>query len=230
MSNFGFAHLRVVNPYHVAFREARSAIGASALLASAKEYNSVADAVADCTLVVGTTAVGHRDLQLPLRSLKQGASLVRKRLGSGKTALLFGSEKVGLSNEDLNYCNWLINIPTHLDNFSMNLGQAVAVCLYELVRGSSIRESFIKEQVEKQGLATAGDIERISVLLLETLQASGYVKSRAATESKVRRMIRSLNLEASDAAVWLGMLRQILWKLQSRENQRAEDCAKFQGE
>ena len=60
MSNFGFAHLRVVNPYDVAFREARSAVGAAALLADAEEFTSVADAVADCTLVVGTTAVRHR--------------------------------------------------------------------------------------------------------------------------------------------------------------------------
>ncbi len=216
MSNFGFSNLGVVNPYHIAFREARSAIGASALLANAKEYNTVAEAVADCTLVVGTTAVGHRHLQLPLRSLKQGASLMRRRLESGKTALLFGSEKVGLSNKDLNYCNWLINIPTHQDNLSMNLGQAVAVCLYELVRDPSIRDGS-KGPEDKQGLATAGDIERITVLLLETLQASGYVKSRAATESKVRRTIHRLNLKASDSAVWLGMLRQILWKLQSGE-------------
>ena len=82
MSNFGFLRLRVVNPYEVAFREARSAVGASALLASAEEYNSVADAVADCTLVVGTTAVRHRELQHPLRRLEQGARLIRKQLAS----------------------------------------------------------------------------------------------------------------------------------------------------
>ena len=57
MSNFGFPCLRVVNPYAVAFREARSAVGATELLANAEEYASVAEAVADCTLVVGTTAV-----------------------------------------------------------------------------------------------------------------------------------------------------------------------------
>src|SRR5271166_6051651 len=80
MSNFGVSHLRVVNPYELAFREARSAVGASALLANAEEYTSVADAVADCTLVVGTTAVGHRELHHPLRRLEYGARLIRKRL------------------------------------------------------------------------------------------------------------------------------------------------------
>src|ERR1700720_3788436 len=62
MSNFGFLHLRVVNPYEAAFREARSAVGAAELLANAEEYRTVAEAVADCTLVVGTTAVRHREL------------------------------------------------------------------------------------------------------------------------------------------------------------------------
>ncbi len=75
MSNFGFGRLRLVNPYDVAFREARSAVGAAALLESAEEVRTVAEAVADCTLVVGTTAVGHRELQHPLRRLEYGARL-----------------------------------------------------------------------------------------------------------------------------------------------------------
>src|SRR5207244_8186720 len=61
MSNFGFLHLRVVNPFELAFREARSAVGAAPLLARAGELKSVAEAVEYCSLVVGTSAVGHRD-------------------------------------------------------------------------------------------------------------------------------------------------------------------------
>ena len=63
MSNFGFLRLRVVNRYDVAFREARSAVGAPALLENAEEFSSVAEAVADCSLVVGTTAGGPRQLE-----------------------------------------------------------------------------------------------------------------------------------------------------------------------
>src|ERR1700751_2536086 len=73
LSNFGFSHLRVVNPYELAFREARSAVGAAPLLAQAEEFKTVAEAVEDCTLVVGTTAVGKRQLQHPLRRLDQVA-------------------------------------------------------------------------------------------------------------------------------------------------------------
>src|SRR6267142_2442655 len=69
MSNFGFFHLRVVNPYELAFLEARSAVGASPLLVRAEEFKSLAEAVGDCTLIVGTTAVGRRDPQHPVKCL-----------------------------------------------------------------------------------------------------------------------------------------------------------------
>jgi tRNA/rRNA methyltransferase len=132
MSNFGFSRLRVVNPYEVAFREARSAVGASELLARAEEFSSVADAVADCALVVGTAGVTARQPQQPVRRLELAARLIRRALARGPVALLFGSEKFGLSNEDLSYCHWILHIPTRPEHESMNLGQAVAVCLYEL--------------------------------------------------------------------------------------------------
>src|SRR5436309_11650477 len=108
MSNFGFFHLRVVNPYELAFREARSAVGAAPLLTRAEEFKSLAEAVADCTLIVGTTAVGRRDPQHTVKRPEQGAPLIRKRLANSGVALLFGSEKRGLSNEDLSHCHWLL--------------------------------------------------------------------------------------------------------------------------
>ncbi len=211
MSNFGVLQLRVVNPYDVAFREARSAMGAAPLLAKAEEFRSVAEAVADCALVVGTTAVQHRELQHPLRRLEYGARLIRKQLASERVALLFGAEKTGLSNDDLSHCHWLMHIPTREQHSSMNLGQAVAVCLYELVR--DVRKATRPEKTEKR--ATAGEVERISSGLIEALHVSGYVNpiAVASTEERVRRMVRRLNLSVADSELWLGMLRQILWKL-----------------
>ena len=214
MSNFGFPRLRLVNPYEPAFREARSAVGASKLLASSQVFESVAEAVADCTLVVGTTAVRHRDLHHPLRRLEVGARLIRKHLASSRVALLFGSEKRGLSNEDLSHCHWLMRIPTCEENISMNLGQAVAVCLYEVVR-----EAKAAAQPEKRKLATAGEVERITGILLEALLASGYLTRRRVNDSedRIRRLVRRLNLPAGDTDAWLGMLRQIVWKLRSEK-------------
>jgi TrmH family RNA methyltransferase len=213
MSNFGFLRLRVVNPYEVAFREARSAVGASALLKNAEEYKTVADAVADCTLVIGTTALRSRELNHTLHSLDTGAALIRKKLRSQKVALLFGSEKAGLSNQDLSHCHWLIRIPTREQHASMNLGQAVAVCLYELARQ---RKAISK--AAKSPIAAAGEVERITQVLLEALRASGYLSPRSApsADAKIRRLVRRLNLEKDVAEVCLGMLRQILWKLRSQ--------------
>jgi tRNA/rRNA methyltransferase len=214
MSNFGFLQLRVVNPYDVAFREARSAVGAaSTVLAKAEEYKSVAEAVADCTLVVGTTAVRHRELHHPLRRLEYGGRLIRKELATGRVALLFGTEKTGLSNDDLSHCHWLMNVPTREEHISMNLGQAVAVCLYELMRDPKSAAPEKGKKREKR--ASAGEVERISTVLLETLHISGYVNpiSVASTEERVRRMVRKLNLTSGDAELWLGMYRQMLWKV-----------------
>jgi TrmH family RNA methyltransferase len=212
MSNFGFSCLRLVNPYEPSFREAQSAVGASAVLAQAEEYKTVAEAVADCTLVVGTTAARNRELHHQLKLLAEGARLIRKRLASGRVALLFGSEKRGLSNQDLSYCHWLLHIPTREAHVSMNLGQAVAVCLYELMRNGKLRAG-----VDKSRVATADAIERITALLLEVLLASGYVSPRppGPTEEKMRRLVRRMNLAETDAQAWLGMLRQILWKVRS---------------
>jgi tRNA/rRNA methyltransferase len=212
MGNFGFPHLRVVNPYEAAFREARSAVGASALLARAEEYHRVAEAVADCVLVVGTTSGYHRELQHPLRQLEDGAQLIRGGLLSGNVALVFGSEKRGLSNEDLSHCHWLLRIPTREEHTSMNLGQAVAVCLYELMRDAASGQQFSEES-----RASSGELERITALLFEVLHASGYLKLEASTsaEEKLRRLVRRLSLSAEDAEIWLGMLRQIVWRMHS---------------
>ena len=212
MSNFGFSHLRVVNPYEKAFRQAVSAVGAAELLAGAEEYESVGEAVADCPLVVGTTAVRHRELQHPLRRLEFGGRLIRKHMASGPVALLFGSERYGLSKEDLSYCHWLIRIPTSEQNISMNLGQSVAVCLYELIRdGNAAKGS------EKELLAKGGEIERITALLADVLSTSSYMlpQRAAETEQRIRRMVRRLKLSARDVEAWLGILRHIQWEMRS---------------
>lgn len=211
MANFGFPRMRVVNPYDVAFREARSAVGAAPLLAAAEEFASVAAAVADCRLVVGTTSIGHRGLQHSVRRLEFGARVILAALARGPVALLFGSEKFGLSNEDLGHCRWLMRIPTVTQGLSMNLGQAVALCLYELARnpaGAATRP-------ERRRPATAGETEQITAMLLEALGASGYINplTAASTEDKVRRLVRRLDIGARDAPVLMGMLRQMLWKL-----------------
>ena len=216
MSNFGFLRLSVVNRYQLAFREAQSAVGASELLHTAQECATVADAIADCSLVIGTTAVGSRQVDHPVHRLESGAQLIREHIASGApAAILFGSEKRGLSNDDLSYCDWLMRIPTREEHISMNLGQAVAVCLYELIRTES---SPATEQNARH--ATGEELARMERALLEALRASGYTKpgTEAATEEKARRLIRRMNLSSEDADTWTGMLAKM--RLRKREDRR----------
>ena len=212
MSNFGFLRLRVVNPYDAAFREARSAVGAAVVMKNAEEFPAVADAVGDCSLVVGTTTLRNRERHQPIYRLEEGALRIRKALASGRVALLFGSEKVGLSNDDLSHCHWLMHIPTRGAHVSMNLGQAVAVCLYELIRGGRV-----KDVAAKPKAATARELERLTEILVETLRDSGYLGQNAsdATTAKIRRLVRRLKLDGADAELLLGMLRQVQWKIRS---------------
>ena len=177
MHDFGFRHLRVVNEFAVPFEAAKSAVDASAVLAAAEQFGSVAEAVADCTLVVGTTAVGERVLQHPLRVLPEAACGGAGASGaerSARVALLFGSEKTGLSNEELSHCHWLLTIPMEehegVRHPSMNLGQAVAVCLYELVRGGGVGAV----RVGVPAAATGAEVERVTALLMEVLEKAEY--------------------------------------------------------
>jgi tRNA/rRNA methyltransferase len=216
MSNFGFTQMRLVNPYDVAFKEARSAVRAQYILENAQVFQTVSEAVADCSLAVGTTAGGRRDLHLPLYRLEPAGELLREHLSAdGPAALLFGSEKFGLSNEDMSHCQWLLRIPSREEHGSMNLGQAVAICLYELRRDAQAAA----QRFAPAEMATGQDYERITTLLLEVLSRSGYVNptTSESTELKVRRLVRRLGLPAADTDMWLGIFRQILWKARQGE-------------
>ena len=244
MHDFGLRHLRVVNDFPVPFESARSAVDASQVLAGAVACATLAEAIADCTLVVGTTAVGERDLQHPLLPLAEAAPRIlaelRRNTGPnsnpGCVALLFGSEKTGLSNDELSHCNFLLTIPMQqvagARHLSLNLGQAVAVCLYELVRVAPQPAPIPTALPPAEPVpadettpppadspaaeaASAADLERLTTLLYETLEKSGYMRRHPATSEPVqlRRMLRRMSLDASDAAVWMGVFRQLLFKL-----------------
>jgi len=216
MSNFGALDLRLVTPYAKAFREAVSAVGAAPLLANAQEFDSVEHAVRDCSLVVGTTAIGNRELQHELVSLETAGKKISRKLATGQVAILFGSEKTGLSNRDLSHCHWLLRIPTRVEHRSMNLAQSVAIVIYELSRGAGNAVSGAKNKLSLAA-ARMETLNRINEALREALALSGYIhpRSAASAEEKLRRMLLRFDLRATDAEVLLGMLRKILWKLKS---------------
>jgi TrmH family RNA methyltransferase len=196
-------------------------VGATALLARAEQFQNVAEAVADCTLVVGTTAAARRELQHRLLRLEEGGKAIKRHLNTGPVALLFGSERFGLSKEEMRHCHWMMRMPTREEHVSMNLGQAVAVCLYELVRGREPGRASAKAATPqkekapaKSGEAKSGEIERLTKILFEVLSISEFIQPRAvAAEEKLRRLVRRMKLNSNDAEVLVGMLRQIDWKL-----------------
>jgi tRNA/rRNA methyltransferase len=210
MQNFGVRDLRLVAPFEASFREARSAVGAGAVLEQAWEFASVAEAVADCRLVVGTTAARRRELEQPLASLEQAGAPVHAALAQGRVALLFGSEKHGLTREDMEHCQWLVRIATEDAQPSMNLGQAAAVFLWELTR-----ESAKAMQTGGEAPAVSGELERLGTLFVELLKAGGYVHPQTSdgTASEVRRMLRRLHITDADAHLLMGMVRKLLWQL-----------------
>jgi TrmH family RNA methyltransferase len=207
MANFGQEDLRVVNPYEPAFREAVSAVGGAHVLQAARVFPGMAEAVGDCSLVVGTTAAQKRELQVPIELVSAGMPALREH--PGRVALVFGSEKFGLSNDDMSFCHTLLRIPTAPGTPSMNLGQAVAVCLYEYTRSEDA------PPVRREADSVEGaEVEQMVQMLLEVLQESGYTNriTAVSTEQKIRRWVRRMQLGRRDVPLMLGILRQVLWR------------------
>ena len=239
MHDLGYEHLRVVNDFHAPFEAAqleaaavptdatKAAVHSHDVLARARQSDSVAEAIDDCTLVLGTTAVGSRVLEQPLHTLAEATPLIRAHLASSaeaKVALLFGSEKTGLSNDELSHCHALLTIPmntrTAPRHLSMNLGQAAAVCLYTIAQPSIKPDSLdlSTSPAASEASATSAEEERLTTLLLEVLARSDYTRRHPANsrESVVRRLVRRMANSTADAAVWSGILRQLLHALERK--------------
>lgn len=233
MANFGFKDLVVVAPYEPAWREARSAVGAKIIIQSARSVDTLTEALHDVTLVVGTTSGQRRMLDRELISLDKLSEWLDAHADHGRAALLFGSEKTGLSNENMSYCHALARIPTVARCPSMNLGQAVAVCCFELAKrarmgieagekseqpcadGSESSSMDSQACVHISAPANIQSLEHIFERAVRVLDEVGYLKpeSREATLIKLHRMLIERGLSNHDAKILGGILAQIEWKL-----------------
>jgi tRNA/rRNA methyltransferase len=221
MANFGFTRLTVVAPYEPHWREAQSAVGAEELLQNAKRTESLAEAVADCTLVIGTGTLAHRKAEQPVVTLPNLAAFIQNKgvLGT-RVALVFGPEKRGLTREDLGFCHGLAVIPTHPAQPSMNLGQAVAVCLYELAARNPIGEDASGSAGNEDVFATAlqvssGELDRLAEVIETMMFAAGYspAEMRSANRHDLRLLLRRLALNQPDARRAMGLFRKALHKM-----------------
>ena len=225
MANFGLSRLAVVAPYAPHWREARSAVGAPQLLAAATETPTLAEAVAHCTLVLGTGTLTYRKPEQPVVALPDLANLVLQELTrGGRIALVFGPEKHGLTREDLALCHLLVEIPTDPRQPSMNLGQAVAVCLYELSSrafqpaiGSSVNapQNLLPPPAPQHPASPSAHLELLAQLVEETMLAAGYspASMREANKHDLRLLLRRLAPTSRDTRRILGLFRRILWRL-----------------
>jgi TrmH family RNA methyltransferase len=218
MANFGFEHLSVVAPYEAHWREAQSAVGAESILQNATRAESLAKAVADCTLVVGTGTLARRKAEQPVVALPELGERVGSELArGGQIALVFGSEKRGLTRDDLSYCHLLSVIPTEAAQPSMNLGQAVAVCLYELAAGVEPHPKFPGESSEGADPlpATSGELDRLAGVIEEVMLAADYSpeEMRSANRRDLRLLLRRLAMNGTDARRALGLFRRALHKM-----------------
>ena len=218
MANFGFARLTVVAPFEAHWREAKSAVGAPELLKNARETETLAEAVSDCTLVVGTGTLTHRKPEQPVVPLPLLTPVLGKEFRkSGRLAIVFGPEKHGLTRDDLSYCHLLVEIPTDPRQPSMNLGQAVAVCLYELTRGvpEEDGEGETAPAVGESPNAASGALDRLAEVIEETMRTAGYSPRTmgAANRHDLRLLLRRIRLTPTDTRRALGVFRRILWRL-----------------
>ena len=214
MANFGFRNLTVVSPWEPHWREARSAIGADALLQNAKCAEHLSEAVADCTLVFGTASLTSRQPEQPVVSLPNVAPFIHKALDespAARIAIVFGPEKRGLTREDLALCHHLLTIPTDPAQPSLNLGQAVAVCLYALSTHTSPPETWESTPAP----ATSAQLNHLADLIEETMQAAGYspANMHSANQHDTHLLLRRLRFADRDIRRVLGFFRRVLWRL-----------------
>jgi tRNA/rRNA methyltransferase len=206
MANFGLKDLVLAEPHPPVWAEARSAVGAEALLKKAKAL-PLSGALKGASLILGTCG-GARKLVRPVIPLPGLGKHLGEHLPSGgRLAVLFGNEKTGLTRAELGHCHAVVRIPTDGRTPSMNLGQAAALLAYELSQGGR------GEKPEAPDFAPA-PAEQVEALLAESLRAfaaKGYMAGLPDRERtrRVRDALKRLRPCRKDAGLLLALLRRV---------------------
>ncbi|HEY2920304.1 MAG TPA: RNA methyltransferase [Candidatus Binatia bacterium] len=209
MKNIGAGELAIVGKARTQSFWARAmAVHGRDILAHAQCYASIREAIADCTMVVGTTCrsgLYRSHSQTP----REVAPAIVSAAVKGKVALLFGPEDHGLSNKDLEHCQLLVTIPTHPDYPSLNVAQAVVVCLYEIYLASLAP----MENDDRIQRAEAEHVERLFDIMRFSLLKIGFLDSENPEHMLLafRRIFGRAGLEDKDVRILTGMFRQIEW-------------------
>ncbi len=195
MKNMGLAQLALVRPRDFPSEEARArAAGADDVLESAGVFDTLEEALAGCGFVAGASA-RLRSLPWPLMTAREAAAKVTAEAAAGTAAVVFGSERVGLSNEDLARCHVLLHIPTSPGFSSLNLAMAVQVVAYELLLASDTAPSLAPTR--EKPLASAEEMEHFYVHLERALVARGFLNPEN-PRHLMRRLRRLFNRAQPD--------------------------------
>lgn len=224
MANFGFRDLAVVKPYAPIWRETRSAVRASDVIKKAKRFNSLKAALKSSHLVIGTSAGSRRGAG----GQWIGPDELKKILWESSrksVALLFGSEKSGLSNEDLAHCHYILKLPTAPDCPSMNLAQAVAVVAYTI----SLGETTPLPPPDESDPVTVENVERLIMQALAACTSAGLLKGwdPVRSEARLRKAFYRWNLNSVDIAMLHGIFRWINRKSRPTAPYGRKDSAPF---
>jgi len=215
MANFGFSELAVVEPFEPAWREAVSAVGAEDLMKQAKVYACLADALSGCHRSFALTTAHNRTITGKHFTLPELAETPDLLDGSYKTAFVFGSEKTGLSAEDIDLCTAALTIPTAARQPSMNLNQAVAVCCYELSKTGkplpSRRHTDAPPSTEELGVAA----EKLQELSVRCGFLRGVTKQERLT--RLRHMLESFRLSAENTHFVTALAARIIVSLNGNQ-------------
>ncbi len=207
MANFGLDDLVLVRPYSEAWKTAKSARAGQAVLARARVADSLVEALSGISLALGTSAATGRKPEVALRVWPDALQEFDLRQ---PWALLFGSEKTGLTSGDLSFCQAVLRLKTTADSPSMNLGQAIAVCCYELCQ----RRARAPAPALAAPLAEFADMparERIVGAFVPLLEHLGVFRSqhRDSQTRRLRRMLAHWQMTPGDARLLLGVAREL---------------------
>ncbi len=210
MANMGIRDLVLAGPQICdSWDEAsRMAVHATDILEARRETAGLAEAVADCAFVVGTTARGGLYRQHVKTPRELAPELLRLAEG-GKVALVFGREDKGLSNDEIGQCTHLVRIPVHPDYTSLNLSQAVLLCCYELYGAQGSYEP----PVEKSLPAVAAHKQKLADMWRDMLLLIGFMKEDKADHMMqgVQRIFSRGVYSEDDVAIMMGVARQADW-------------------
>lgn len=209
LKTMGLSRLVLVAPERFPHAEADAlAAGAGDLLETARVHADPAEAIADCRLVLGCTARDRR-IALPMLSPREAAAQVALTAhAGGEVALLFGRERTGLDNAELQLCHAAVHIPANPDYSSLNLAAAVQVLAYELRLALSMaaRDGTVWDDCEPP--ATHAQMEGLFAQLADTLDAIDFHKGRAPESAlrKLRRLFLRTGLNEREVRLLRGVL------------------------